>query len=356
MSATATEKREEVQEYYGKTLQNTNDLKTNACCTLDGIPKKLRSLISDIHEEVNNRYYGCGLIAPSLLEGMKILDLGSGSGRDAFILSKLVGETGEVVGIDMTDEQLAVANQYVDYHTELYGYKKPNVSFKKGYIEKLDELGLEDNYFDIVVSNCVINLSPDKDAVLREVYRVLKTGGEFYFSDVYSDRRIQEDLVNNEILYGECLSGALYYNDFRRIAQKADFNDVRKVESSPITVQNEEIEALVGNIQFESITYRLFKIPTLEDACEDYGQAVIYKGSIPDHPTAFDLDDHHHFEKGRSVLICSNTYLMLKKSRFSDHFEYFGDMSTHLGLFQDCASPSENVANTTESISGGSCC
>lgn len=92
-----------------------------------------------------------------------MLDLGSGAGRDCYILSNLVGESGKVVGIDMTDEQLEVANAYKDWHMKQFGYEKSNVEFRKGYIEKLGEAGLTDEMFDVIISNCVVNLSPDKE-------------------------------------------------------------------------------------------------------------------------------------------------------------------------------------------------
>lgn len=325
-----------VEEYYGKILTQSSDLKTSACCTTADPSNEAGQLIAAIHPEVNSRFYGCGLIHPPLIKGLDVLDLGSGSGRDVFILSKLVGETGRVTGVDMTDEQLEVANKYIEYHTRLYGYKNPNVTFRKGYIERLGDLGLEDNHFDIVVSNCVVNLSTNKEATLNEVYRLLRPGGEFYFSDVYSDRRIPSGLSENSVLYGECLGGALYKNDFLRLARRTGFHDPRIVKSNAIEIQNKEIGDLVGSIRFEAITFRLFKMPALEDTCEDYGQAVIYNGTISGSPEAFDLDRNHHFEKGRTVLVCGNTCLILKESRFSPHFQYFGDMHTHLGLFQSC--------------------
>ena len=86
--------------------------------------------------------------------------------------------------------------------------------FLKGYLEHLDELDLADASFDVIVSNCVINLSPDKRAVLAQAHRLLKPGGELYFSDVYADRRVPVELSNDPVLYGECLAGALYWNDF----------------------------------------------------------------------------------------------------------------------------------------------
>ncbi len=170
-----------VKEYYGKVLQHSDDLKTDACCTDMAIPSYLKQAMGAVHDEVSARYYGCGLVMPQELKGMRILDLGSGSGRDCYVLSQLVGEEGYVVGVDMTDEQLEVANRHIEWHRNQFGYSRSNVEFCKGYIEKLDELGLESESFDIIVSNCVINLSPDKSAVLREAHRLLKPGVSFIF-------------------------------------------------------------------------------------------------------------------------------------------------------------------------------
>ena len=126
------------------------------------------------------------------------------------------------------------------------------------------------------------------------------------------------------------------------MAKRIGFNDPRVVKSSPITIEDKEAEKLVGNIEFESITYRLFKIDELEDACEEFGQAVIYKGTIPGYPNKFTLDEGHTFETGRSALVCGNTFLMLNKSRFSKHFEYFGSMNIHFGEFKDCGATEPN--------------
>lgn len=344
----------EVQEYYGTELQTSEDLKTNACCTLTKPPKHILNALKNVHDEVQSKYYGCGLTIPSAIEDLKILDLGSGSGRDCYIAGQLVGEKGSVVGVDMTDEQLNVANKYIDYHQERFGYKTSNVKFLKGNIERLDELDLEHGSFDVIISNCVINLAKDKLKVLKDAYDLLKPGGEMYFSDVYSDRRIPQALQDDRVLWGECLSGALYWNDFLNVAKKAGFTDPRAVEDKPITIENEEVEALVGDIQFFSVTYRLMKIDGLESDCEDYGQAVAYKGGIPENELAFELDGHHYFPKGKVITVCGNTYKMLHETRFQQYFDFYGTWETHYGIFEGCGG---NMPFTqSENGDAASCC
>jgi arsenite methyltransferase len=325
---------ESVQNYYGKVLQSSEDLKTSACCDVSTMPAWLKPLLAKVHPEVSARYYGCGLVAPALLEGCRILDLGSGSGRDCYVLAQVVGPEGSVLGVDMTSEQLDVANAHVDYHAERFGYA--NVAFRKGYIEDLGALDLADASFDVIVSNCVINLSPDKDSVLREAYRLLKPGGELYFSDVYADRRLADELRQDEVLYGECLGGALYWNDFENLAHRHGFADPRLVEDQPIGITDPALAEKLGAARFFSATYRLFKLDGLEPACEDYGQAVIYQGSIPGAASAFRLDKHHHIDTGRVFPVCGNTWRMLKDSRFAAHFQFIGDFSRHFGLFEGC--------------------
>ena len=327
---------ESVKDYYGKELEKSEDLKTNACCTLVEPPKYIKDALSKIHDEVMSKYYGCGLTIPDKLKGLKVLDLGSGSGRDVYIASQLVGETGQVIGLDMTDEQLAVAHKHIDYHTEAFGYKTSNVRFIKGNIDALDELGLEKGSFDLIISNCVINLVENKQKVLSDVYELLKPGGEMYFSDVYSDRRIPNSMKANEVLWGECLSGALYWNDFLTMSRRAGFTDPRSVENHPITVENEELQEILGNINFFSVTYRLFKIEGLEKDCEDYGQAIAYKGGIEHVGESFFLDDHHEFPKGKIMPVCGNTYKMIHDTRYKEHFDFYGSWDTHYGIFEGC--------------------
>ena len=332
-SDVSTSSRESVQDYYGKVLDSTDDLKTSACCSTDEVPDHHKKILAEIDDEILSRFYGCGSPLPPALEGARVLDLGSGTGRDAYLLSRLVGQDGHVLGIDMTDEQLEVAQRHVDSQTQRFGYTKPNVEFRKGYIEDLAAAGVEDNSFDVVISNCVINLSMDKDRVFSEIMRVLKPGGELYFSDVYADRRISEELRSHPVLHGECLSGALYIEDFRRIMAANDCPDYRIVSQRAMTVDDPALAELTGDIGFSSVTIRAFKLAGLEDRCENYGHRATYNGEIEHLQEGFELDGGYRFESGVALDVCGNTALMLSGTRYAPYFEVEGDTSTHRGLF-----------------------
>jgi arsenite methyltransferase len=341
--------RQNVQDYYGKVLKSSADLKTS-CCTAEALPVHLRALLKDVHPEVQDRFYGCGSPLPPALEGAAVLDLGCGSGRDCYLLSRLVGPQGRVIGVDMTEEQLAVARKHREWHAKRYGYA--NVEFRQGYIEDLAAAGIADASVDVVVSNCVLNLSPDKPRVFREIFRVLKPGGELYFSDVFADRRVPGELASDPVLVGECLGGALYIEDFRRLMAQVGCLDARVCKSTSIALNNPEIECKAGHIGFHSLTVRAFKL-NLEDRCEDFGQVATYLGSLPEAPQAFDLDDHHHFIAGKPMLVCGNTADMLAATRYAPHFRVQGDKSVHFGLF-DCG-PGQRL-QTSEAGAKAGCC
>lgn len=340
---------EDIREYYGSVLKSKNDLKTGACCTSDSMPPHLRPLLADIHPEIQERFYGCGSPIPYELKGLTVLDLGCGTGRDVFMLSRLVGAEGRVIGLDMTDEQLAVGRQYLGWQMQKYGYTNANVDFRLGYMEDLAAAGIADNSVDLVVSNCVMNLSPDKPRVFSEILRVLKPGGELYFSDVFADRRIPAGLQSDPVLLGECLAGAMYTEDFRRLMLRCGVADYRIVKSSPVPLLDAEIERKIGMIQFTSLTVRAFKL-ALEDKCEDYGQVAYYLGTIPECPHEFLLDDHHLIKTGQPFLVCGNTAAMLAETRYAGHFRIAGDRTTHFGLF-DCAPAAVDGA-----VIPGACC
>jgi SAM-dependent methyltransferase len=347
---------EQVKEYYGKQLKSVNDLKTTACCAIDKPPAQIRAILPLIADEIHTRFYGCGSPLPPLLDGMTLLDLGCGTGRDVYIASKLVGESGCAIGVDMTSEQIETAIKYQDEQRERFGFKTSNVQFLLGYIEDLKSLGIEDNSVDIVISNCVINLSPAKEQVFKEIYRVLKPGGELFFSDIFADRRIPETLANDPVLRGECLSGAMYVEDFRRLMTKIGWADFRYTDIRNLDFDNEEIEKILGFATFSSRTVRAFKLNDLEDICEDYGQVAWYDGSIPEYPHYFDLDDHHRFFTKKPMLVCGNTASMVSNTRYGKAFNVMGNRDVHFGVFEDCGTESGGVKLESDSCSTGVCC
>ncbi|MCP4971538.1 MAG: radical SAM/Cys-rich domain protein [Arcobacter sp.] len=335
--------KQNAQEYYGEVLSSSNDLKTTACCTLDMIPKRVRDTLPYIMDEIKDRYYGCGSPMPLVLENQIMLDLGCGSGRDVYILSKLAGQTGFVHGIDMTENQIKVAKKHQKAQTNRFEYDEINTNFVHDYIENIDKHFKEES-IDIVTSNCVINLLEDKRDILKKVFKLLKYGGEFYFSDVYSNRRLPEHIRKDKVLHGECLGGALYANDFVRFAIEAGFVEPRIVSTKEIEITDDEMKNVIGKTKFYSITYRLWKIEDLDSVCEDYGQFAIYKGGIKESELEFQLDSNHLFEINRPEHVCKNTADMLSKTRYKDYFEIIGNTDIHFGEFNGC----ETLASTYE--------
>jgi SAM-dependent methyltransferase len=233
----------------------------------------------------------------------------------------------------MTEEQLGVARQTMVWHQNRFAYPAANTSFHQAYIEDLRGIGVEPGSVDVVVSNCVVNLSPRKDLVLSEAFRMLKPGGEFYVSDVVADRRLPKTIANDPLLFVECLGGALYEADFVSAARRAGFLDPRTVARSAISIQDPEIVSKLGTARFTSVTYRLFKLQELDEQCEDYGQSAVYQGGLEGAEALFWLDDQHAFEVGRAERICGNTAKMLAKTRFARWFRIAGSHSVHFGTF-----------------------
>lgn len=332
---TQTLSKDAVKEYYGTILQGTADLKTSACCCGDDIlTPSVKAALGEINDEVMTRFYGCGSPLPPLLDGCTVLDLGCGTGRDVFVAARLTGPTGRVIGIDMTDEQLAVARRHADAQMARFGYDQPNVDFRQGYMEDLKSVGIEDHSIDVVMSNCVLNLSPDKRAVFAEIFRVLKPGGELIFSDVFSDRRVPVELHADPVLHGECLAGALYLEDFRRMLTSLGYPDYRVTARRRFDLNNPDVERKIGMIQFDSITVRAFALRDLEDRDEDYGHVATYRGTIPDAPHAFDLDLTHRLVRGKPMRVSGNTAAILQSTRYHPHFTVTGDRSIHFGLLE----------------------
>lgn len=323
----------QVSEYYGKILKSNDDLKTNACCTSSAPPRYVREILPMIKDEILSRFYGCGSPISMGLKGRTVLDLGCGTGRDVFILSKLAGENGHVHGVDMTPEQIEVAIKYQEEQAQIFGFSKVNTSFHLGYIEDLKSLGIEDNSVDVVTSNCVINLSPFKELVFKEVYRVLKEGGELCFSDIFADRRLPEEVKNDPVMHGECMGGAMYFEDFRRLLEKCGFTTYYIVDKTPIQPNDFEIARKVGDIKFFSCTVRAFKCEELEDREENYGHSATYLGTMEENKRYFDFDENYRFVKNKPLGVSGNVAKILKTSRMQEHFLVEGTGEVHHGLF-----------------------
>ena len=218
-----------VQERYGKAAENVRTGTAGSCCgggstALDAVDPITRDLyeagqLSGLPEQAFLASLGCGnpTALAELHEGETVLDLGSGGGIDVLLSAKRVGPTGKAYGLDMTDEMLALAreNQVKAGAT--------NVEFLKGTIE---EIPLPDDSVDVIISNCVINLSADKDNVLREAFRVIKPGGRFAVADIVLERALPEGVQNLMSLWTGCVAGALVKSDFEAKLAAAGFEDI----------------------------------------------------------------------------------------------------------------------------------
>jgi len=336
--------RARLQEYYGRVLASSRDLSQSTCCTTD-TSSRYGSILELLPRAVVERAYGCGCPIPDDdLTGLTVLDLGSGAGVDAFVLSYLVGPDGFVHGVDMTPEQLAVAREHAPTVARRFGYAEPNTAFHEGFIETADAIA--DASIDLVVSDCVINLSPAKDEVFSTIWRVLKPGGELYVSDIYADRRVPREVSEDPRLFAECVGGADYEHDGLDRMRDAGFLDPRVVSRRIV-----QTEALGQPITFSSLTLRAHKlVEPLDRRCEDYGQLATYRGTLRASPARFTFDDHHVFEAGRPTPVCRNTARMLSQTRLRAHFEVTAPIR-HFGLFACGPAP-----GGAQAPSPGDCC
>jgi ubiquinone/menaquinone biosynthesis C-methylase UbiE len=241
--------RKKVRTHYGAIAKAIGEGTKTSCCETStssrgcgcGSSKKSAELFGDVNyteQELNNlppeaveASLGCSnpLVFAKLKPGETVLDLGSGAGIDALLSSRYVGENGKVYGLDMTDEMLSLANQ------NKLKMNVKNVDFLKGYVE---DIPLKDGIVDAIVSNCVINLSGEKNKVFSEAYRVLKPEGRVAIADIVRLKDVPEEILQNVGLWSSCISGALMITDYKKMLAEAGF---KNIEIETISVYTKEI-------------------------------------------------------------------------------------------------------------------
>ncbi|HAN18586.1 MAG: arsenite S-adenosylmethyltransferase [Bacteroidetes bacterium GWC2_33_15] len=227
-----------VQEKYSYIANQSNQQNESSCCGGTSCCGDLEiSMIGDEYKNIKGYNkdadlgLGCGLPTEfaGIKEGDSVLDLGSGAGNDCFVARAIVGEKGKVTGIDFTDAMLEKAQE----NANKLGYK--NVEFVKGDIE---EMPLPDNTYDVVISNCVLNLVPDKQKAFREIYRVIKTGGHFCVSDVVIFGDLPEKIKQDAEMYAGCVSGAIQKEQYLKIIEENGFVSITIHKEKEIEIPN----------------------------------------------------------------------------------------------------------------------
>lgn len=241
-----------VQEKYGQIARQSKLQNETSCCGA------VSSCCSTVDYAVFAESYdkekgynpdadlGLGCRIPTqfadIKEGNSVLDLGSGAGNDCFVARAIVGESGHVTGLDFTNEMIEKAMK----NNAKLGFK--NVEFVKGDIE---EMPLPDNHFDVIVSNCVLNLVPDKQKAFSEMYRVLKPGGHFCVSDVVIQGDLPDALRSDAEMYTGCISGAIQVSEFIEFVEQNSFQEITVHKQKPVQIPNEVLSEYLTPGEFE---------------------------------------------------------------------------------------------------------
>ena len=227
-----------VREHYADRIKsNASCCGDNNCCGPESslYPSELLATLPDGESTVS---YGCGdpITLASLEPGQTVLDLGSGAGLDCFFAARKVGETGKVIGVDMTPEMIERARssaERLDLH---------NVEFRQGYLE---ELPVESNSVDVIISNCVINLSPDKSQVFTEAFRVLKSGGKLAVSDIVTDGPLPDAVKQSLSAWAGCVAGAVEANDYIGMMKSVGFTNI---SITPVFFDKETVDSALADM------------------------------------------------------------------------------------------------------------
>ncbi len=361
--------------------EGAKQVQAELCCPVDYD----RNLLKILPAEIIEKDYGCGDPSRYVREGDTVLDLGSGGGKICYMAAQLVGDKGQVIGVDMTPEMLALARKYQGEMADKLGGDR--VEFHRGYIQdlaidldKLDEYlksspvhnsgdatkleawknsqrkqnpMIADNSIDLVISNCVLNLVDEahKAQLIEEIFRVTKPGGRVAISDIVSDELIPEHLKADPALWSGCISGAFHETGFLQAFLDAGFVAVGydKWDHQPWKV--------VEGIEFRSVTLVATK-PTGSE-CIDRGHAVLYKGPYKE----ISDDEGHVFPRGERMAVCERTYEFIKNGPYREDFIVIQpadlrdpvDYCAPVGTKRP-ASETKGGSYQTTSPDAGSCC
>jgi ubiquinone/menaquinone biosynthesis C-methylase UbiE len=308
------------------------------CCPTDGYDAQY---LAQLPEEIIIKDYGCGDPTRHVAVGETVVDLGSGAGKNCYILAQKVGTNGQVIGVDFNDEMLSLSRKYLDEMATKLGYR--NTTFVKGKIQdlglNLDRLAtwltnhpihslndfaafeaesarlrqveplIPDASVDVVISNCVLNLvrPQDKQQLFQEIHRVLKRGGRAVISDIVCDEVPTPAILNDPELWSGCIAGAFQEAEFLEMFEQAGFYGIE------ILARQAEPWQVIDGIEFRSMTVRAFKGE--EDECWERNQAVVYKGpwkSVQD-------DDGHTLYRGQRMAVCDKTFKLYTDSASPYH-------------------------------------
>ena len=289
--------RAKVREFYGHAAENPQ---AELCC-----PTKYDdTAVAHIPKDVLDRFYGCGspMTTAGIREGEIVLDLGSGAGIDVFIAAKFVGQNGKAIGVDMTDRMLSVARENQPRVAAALGYD--SVEFREGFLEQIP---IESKSVDLVTSNCVVNLSPDKPRVFSEMWRVLKDHGRILVSDIVSEKPVPPHLKVNPQLWGECLVGALTQEEFIAALERAGFYGIEILKKS----YWKDVEGY----PFFSVTVRGWKFEKTS-GCLFKGHRAVYLGPAK----AFIDEEGHQFPRNEPYEICTDTVAKLSNPPYKGMF------------------------------------
>ncbi len=286
-----------VREFYGHAAEEPQ---AELCCPVRPDAEDL----AHIPAEVIERFYGCGspVTAAALAPDETMVDLGSGAGIDCFIAAKKVGGAGRVYGIDMTESMLKIANKCRPRVASALGWDV--VEFRRGFLEAIP---LDDATADVVTSNCVINLSPDKPKVFREIWRVLKDHGRAVVADIVADREVPPRMRADGKLWSECISGALTEEGLLAVLERAGFHGV--------SILKKTFWREAEGCRFSSVTVRGYKFEK-KAGCTYAGHHAIYLG-----PLKAGIDEEGHlFPRGTPVEVCTDTAAKLSHAPYSGSF------------------------------------